>query len=342
EHSLATVEPSLGRISSDLARGLVWSALWNATRDGQLSVEKYLTIAQRHAPAESNNVLLVSVLANVAFAIDRYVPAQQQTHAWHSWIDTTWRQLGEAEPGSDAQVTWARALAAAAAHDDRYAAQIRSGLNDADSQDWNPKGADGDRLLADPELRWALWRALAATGHATTEDLDGELARDNTASGRTAHLRARMSIPGTQVKAGAWTQITGRDAPGEALAGEPALTNDQLDAVIDGFQAGSQPNDWKYVDDYFALLLPVWEGWSIELARRFVLGLFPHPGAGEITVGGDGVVSDTLLVRDAVLEKADRWLEQNNDSPAAVRRLVVEQRDHYARALRLRVMNASL
>uniref|UniRef100_UPI003B67471D aminopeptidase N n=1 Tax=Rhodococcus sp. O3 TaxID=3404919 RepID=UPI003B67471D len=72
--SLATVEESLERITDPLARGLVWSALWNATRDAELLATRYVAMAQRFAPAESNLALLAAVQTNVATAIEHYLP----------------------------------------------------------------------------------------------------------------------------------------------------------------------------------------------------------------------------------------------------------------------------
>ncbi len=38
----------------------------------------------------------------------------------------------------------------------------------------------------------------------------------------------------------------------------------------------------------------------------------------------------------------DAWLAENTDAPGALRRLVIEQRDHLARDLRVRALQAQL
>ena len=68
-------------------------------------------------------------------------------------------------------------------------------------------------------------------------------------------------------------------------------------------------------EDYFARIRGVWSARSIEIAARLVRGLFPE--------------GDSLALVDA-------WLAQNEDAPAALRRIVIEQRDHLARDLRVR------
>jgi aminopeptidase N len=211
--------------------------------------------------------------------------------------------LGAAEPGSDAQLAWARAVAGAAAADDTHSGEIRALLDGATSVAGLP---------LDPDLRWLLWTALAATGHARTDDLDEELARDDTAAGHTAWLRCLAARPDAQVKQRAW----------DGVHADPTLSNDHLDATIAGFRAGGRRDLVAPFDDrYFASLREVWAQRSIEIARRIVLGLFPAPNT---------------------LEPVDGWLAANPDAPAALRRLVLEQRDHLARELRVRALNGAV
>ncbi len=77
--SLDTVEATLDRVREPLARGLLWSALWNATRDGELAVDRYLSMAARFAPHEADIALLTAVLANAAQAVEHYVPDSVRT-----------------------------------------------------------------------------------------------------------------------------------------------------------------------------------------------------------------------------------------------------------------------
>ncbi|MFD3745645.1 aminopeptidase N [Nocardia sp. NPDC058633] len=297
--SLATVQSSLDRVSDPLARGLIWSALWNATRDGELAAGRYLSMARDFAPAETNMALLTAVLANASFTIDHYLPAAARDRWRGDWLETCWATLHLSAPGSGAQLAWARATAAAGTVEGSRATDIRAIL----------LGRAPEGLALDPDLRWALWTALAATDAAQVGDLDAELERDNTASGRTAHLRALAARPDSDVKASAWARALD----------DTTLTNDHLDAIIDGVRAGRRRDlIARYDDAYFAKLRAVWDQRSIEIARRLVVGLFPAADA---------------------LEGVDRWLAENTDAPGALRRLVIEQRDHLARDLRVRAVN---
>ncbi len=294
--SLATVEESLSAIEDPLARALVWSSLWNATRDGELDAARYLSIVRTHAPEESNIGLLAGILPHAIFALRHYVADDRRDEAQRAWTETTWQSLQQAEAGSDAQLSWARALATASAFDDLRHAEIRGMLD----------GAVPEGLTVDPDLRWQLLTALTTTGHADAADVTAEQERDDTGDGRTAARRALASRPDAAVRAAAW----------EAAWNDLSLSNDHLDAEIAGFRAGGRRDLIAAFDEeYFARILDAWLTRSIELARRLVIGLFPATES---------------------LDLVDAWLAAHEDAPAALRRVVVEQRDHLARDLRVR------
>ncbi|GAA1242232.1 aminopeptidase N [Microbacterium phyllosphaerae] len=300
EASLATVQDSLSAVEDPLARAVIWSSLWNATRDGELPATRYTSIVRAHAPRESNIGLLAGVLANALFAIRHYVADDVTRDEQRRWVETAWSALHAADAGSDAQLSWARALAAASAFDDARAGDLRAIL-DGDA----PEG-----LIVDPDLRWQLLTALVTTGHAGTDEIAGEQHRDDTGSGRTATRRALASRPDEAVRAEAWA----------AAWGDESLSNDHLDAVIAGVRAGGRRDLIAGFDEqYFARIGDAWAGRSIELARRLVVGLFP--------------ATPSLALVDA-------WIAENGSAPAALRRVVVEQRDHLARDLRVRAAQA--
>lgn len=294
EQSLSTLEP--------LPRALVWSSLWNAARDGELSAARYLSIVAAHAPAEGSIGLLTGVLGNAAHAIGHYVPDAARSAQRADWVRVTWEALGDAAPQSDAQLSWARAFAAASAFDASRAGDIRAMLD----------GSVPDGLRVDADLRWSLLTALVTVGAASDAEIDAELERDDTASGRTAAIRARASRPVQEARLVAWHRAWE----------DVSLSNDHLSATIDGVRAGGRRDLIGSLDEgYFERIGEAWRTRSIEIARRLVIGLFP--------------ASDDLQL-------VDRWLETNGAEPAALRRLVIEQRDHLARDLRVRAAQAQL
>ncbi|KJL28120.1 aminopeptidase N [Microbacterium oxydans] len=300
ERSLVTVEASLSAIDDALARALVWSSLWNATRDGELDPVRYLAVVRAHAPHEPNIGLLTGVLANAAYAVRHFVDDARRSDELRAWTEASWSALQGAAAGSDAQLSWARAFAAASAADDVRAADVRAL--------WEGRAPEG--LTVDPDLRWQLLTALVTTGHAGADEIAAELARDDTGTGRTAARRASASRPEADVRRAAW----------EAAWTDLSLSNDHLDAEIAGFRAGGRRDLIERFDaEYFDRIGAVWGTRSIELAKRLVIGLFP--------------ATDST-------DRVDAWLAENEDAPAALRRIVIEQRDHLERELGVRARYA--
>ena len=92
-------------------------------------------------------------------------------------------------------------------------------------------------------------------------------------------------------------------------------------ATISGFvQPGQRELLAPYATAYFEAIERVWRERTIEIAMAVVRGLFPaYP------VAGEGA---------RVLAAADAWLSAHEDAAPALRRLVLEARDDFARALR--------
>ena len=288
----------LATIDDALARAVVWAALWDATRDGELPVVRYLEIVRRHAPAEPNVALLADALAHADAAIGHYAAAEARSDLAARWLEACWQALWTADAESDAQLAWARAVAAAASRAAGRADELRAILaGDA-------AGPDGLRL--DHELRWMWLTALSATGRLTAAEADAERDADPSSQGRTAHLTVLAARPDSAVRAAAW----------HAAWDDESLTNERLSATIAGARAGDARRFLAEFDaEYFARIAPTWASRSIEIARRLVIGLFP--------------ASDSLDLVDA-------WLAEHADAPGALRRLIIEQRDGLARDLRVR------
>lgn len=288
----------LSSIEDPVSRAVIWASLWNSTRDGDLPVARLVGIVSEHAARETNIALVTDALAHADVAIGRYAAADARGPLADAWLETCWSALWAAEPGSDAQLAWARALGTAAARTSGRADEMRAILAQSSPA---PAG-----LALDPELRWAWLVALAATGHASAADADAELAADPSAQGHVAHRTVLAARPDSAVREAAW----------HAAWDDRTLTNNHLAATIAGVRAGDRRDLVERFDaEYYARIRPAWAERSIEIARRLVVGLFPS--------------SDSLADVDA-------WLAENPDAPAALRRLVIEQRDGLARELRVR------
>jgi aminopeptidase N len=215
------------------------------------------------------------------------------------------RELRAAEPGGEPQLTWARFLAAVASGESDLAL-LRNLLEGTEKI---------DGLEVDQELRWAFLEPLAAHGAVDEGVLAGELALDDTASGRRHQVRCLAARPSGAVKARAWVEVVDSDALSNALVG----------ATIAGFAQPSQRDLLApYAEKYFAAIERVWTERSIQIGMDVVRGLFP-------------------ALRDSqdTLDATDAWLASHADAAPALRRLVLEARDDLARGLRGQACDAA-
>ena len=147
-------------------------------------------------------------------------------------------------------------------------------------------------------------------------ELDAELARDNTASGKSGHATALAARPDPAVKDAAW----------DAAVYGTALSNQLLSATITGFNTAPAALLAGYVEPYFECLERVWAGRSIEIASRIVRGLYP---AGQDLDGGQNQAPE----EHPVIVRTDKWLAEHPDAARALRRIIIEQRSQLLRAL---------
>ncbi|MFE7190701.1 aminopeptidase N [Kitasatospora sp. NPDC057541] len=297
EDSLAVVTEHLGGFTDALPRALCWASAWDMTRDGELAARDYLTLALSGLPRESDIGVVQSVHRQVKLALDAYADPAWREVGLARWAEAAEEALRAAEPGSDHQLAWARALAGVARTEGQL--DLLAGLLDGTAQ------IPG--LAVDTELRWTLLGRLAATGRADEAEISAELERDNTAAGQEHAASCRAARPTIEAKAAAWRSVVESDE----------LTNYVQAAVIGGFQQADQRALLApYAEKYFAAVKGVWESRSHEISQQIIVGLYP-----------------ALLVEQATLDATDAWLASAEPAPA-LRRQVVEARAGVERALK--------
>ncbi|MDQ0855353.1 aminopeptidase N [Arthrobacter sp. V4I6] len=233
--SEATVRSSLDRLSDPMARALCWTALWDSARDAVTPASLYVDAAMRFGPSETGIGVLLNVLGNASTAIERYVPRAQRDSVRSGFLNVAAAELLGAGPGSDQQLAWARTVAATSRYDASRLELIRGLLAGSTVV---------PGLAVDAELRWNFWHALAAHGQASAEQLDAELARDNTAAGKSGHATAMAARPDAAVKEAAWN----------AAVHGTSLSNQLLSATIAGFSTGPAALLSAFIDRYFECL----------------------------------------------------------------------------------------
>ncbi|MGH8866498.1 MAG: aminopeptidase N, partial [Actinomycetes bacterium] len=297
ERSLATLTRAIGEFTDSLPRTLCWSAAWDMCRDAEMPARDYLTLVLSGLEVESDISVVQMLLRQVKSALDMYATPGFRPEGYARLAAHLRRLLAEAEPGSDAQLTFVRAFTSAATS--REDVEFVRGLLDGSQV------VDG--LAVDADLRWHLLVKLVSRGAADEAAIDAELDRDNTATGQRHAVTALASRPTEQAKTEAWTAVVERDE----------LPNALQSATIAGFVQPDQRDLLRrFTDRYFDAVIDVWTTRSNEMAQNIAIGLYP-----------------ALLVEPATLQRTDRFLEEA-DPPPALRRLVLEGRAGVERALR--------
>jgi aminopeptidase N len=304
EKSLTTLIDRIGDITDSLPRTLCWSAAWEMTREAELKARDFVALVLGGLTAETEVGVVQRLLLQAQTALSAYADQAWATeHGWPQFTGTLMELIGAAAPGSDHQLALVNALTSSVL-----------GKPELDAMaGWLDGQGVPEELGVDTDLRWRLLHALAAHGVAGEVDIDAELRRDDTATGRRQAERARALLPTPEGKEQAWQRAMRDDE----------IPNAVNEAIISGFShPGQKQLLAPYVQRYFDEIEEVWERRTSERAQPCVLGLYP-----------------SWAVDQRGVELADAWLA-DGARPPALRRLVSEGRAGVVRALAARDFDA--
>lgn len=297
----ASLEALRTPLADPLARAVTWTALWDMTRDAELSSPEYVNLVLAGLPTERDMAAHSILLRQAATAATSYTAPELREQVNATLVAGLARLLREAGEGSDAQVMIAKALIAATKSE--QAVQLIRGWLVGEEV---PAG-----LAIDTAMRWAIVHSLARLGAVSADDIEREREEhDNTNAGAEEAAGARAALPVAEEKARAWKLATA----------EPELPNETHRQVCMGFWQYGQ--DFDYTDEYLRVLDEIshrqgsWAERGYAAVVAVVRWLFPAP-----------LVSETLVGR------VEGWMA-DSDPSQQVRRIVTERLDDARRALR--------
>ncbi|MDI3390645.1 aminopeptidase N [Streptomyces sp. B-S-A8] len=299
EHSFTTLKTGLSHLPEPLTSAVVWNALRDAVRDGELPPAAYLEAARAHLPAEPDLALVQGVLTFAAtHVVDRFLPATERPAAQATLTDLCRDLIRRTEDGSHPglRLTAVRHLISAAAQPDTI-------------RDWFDSGSVPGGPELDPELRWRILGRLSVLGAVDDAVIEAELAQDPSATGQEGAARCRAALPDPVAKAAAW----------RAMFEDDTLSNYLFTATAQGFW---QPEQLDLVRDY----IPRYYDAALAVATR------RGPAIGD-AAGRWGFPA--IAVSEDTLRRGRTCLERDNPSPS-LRRKLVDQLDDLERALRVR------
>ncbi|MFE2264784.1 aminopeptidase N [Streptomyces griseosporeus] len=297
--SFDTVRTGLSQLPEPLTRAVVWNALRDAVRDGELPAAAYLEAARAHLPQETDLALVQGVLGFArAQVADRYVSPEERPAALAGLAALCRALIRRTEDGDHPglRLIAVRHYIDTAAQPDTIAAWLADGTV--------PGGPE-----LDPELRWRILARLAVLGATDEAAIAAELDRDPSASGQEGAARCRAALPDADAKARAWEAMFSRDE----------LSNYLFTATAQGFW---QPEQAGLLGDY----VPRYYQDAVALADR--RGPAIAEAAGRWAFPAHAVDETTLRLGEECLRDADPI--------PALRRKLADQLDDLARALRVR------
>ena len=295
--SLQTLTQRFSAVQSPLSRAVLWGAMWDMTRDGEISTGAFVDTIVSGLGDGAEVGMVQQVLRQADSALAFYAAPENRERYAARLADFLRGLVGSAEPGSDHQLAYLRGLVSVA--DGEHADFIEGLLAGS---------VTVEGLKVDTDLRWSLLRRLVTLGRADAAAIDAELARDDTAQGRLHAASCRAAIPTTEAKAAAW----------DAVLNDTSLPNHMISATISGIAIPEHRELLRlHVEEYFEALPGVWKTRTNEIAQEITLGLYPAP-----------------LVEAAIVERTDAVLAGVVDIPHGGKRLLAEGRDGVLRGLR--------
>ncbi len=298
DRSIVTMKSHLGTLNDSLARGVIWASLWDSCRDGELSASSYISIALNALRTESDISIVAATLMQIDTALFAYASDAHRESLRGQVAAAVEVMLDGAKPGSDHQLQFAKSFANVAVTPDQYA-RINSIL------DGSING-----LVIDAELRWSIFISGVKRGIFGPAAIDREIENDKTAHGKQYGAMAYAAIPTAEAKKAAFNSVTVDDLSNTIHSYKCRGFNDPLHTeILTGF-----------VDQYFDVLLKVWETKGFEIAETTATLLFP-----------------SWVISEETVQKAQHWLDvTGKDASHALRRTILEGRDAMTRALKAR------
>jgi len=110
EQSMAFALDNLDRISSPLARSLVWSAAWDATRDAEIPARDFRRLILSNLGEETESTTIRTVLGQLQVVTKLYADPDTVPGAQVEVADRLWEMTQSAKPGSDSQFQFLKAF----------------------------------------------------------------------------------------------------------------------------------------------------------------------------------------------------------------------------------------
>ncbi len=255
-HSHKVAMSNLSGIEDSLARTLVWTAAWDATRDGEASGSDFIELVLNHIGPETESTTILTLLRQLVTTGNLYVHPTKRQAALERIADGLIDLAQKAKPGSDSQLQFVKFIPGFA--------------RNASQQKWMSDLLSGQIQLAgftvDQDVRWELLTGLVSNGVLGEAEIAAELERDNTANGQRFAAGARAAIPTAANKEATWKRLVETEEYSNTLVQAASMAFYRVTdlALIEG-----------YSKRYHEAALGIWERFSYKIAEYLLINLYP-------------------------------------------------------------------
>ena len=247
---------NLSGIEDSLARTLVWTAAWDATRDGEAPASEFVKLVLGHIAAETESTTVTTLLRQLVTTGVLYVRESNREQTLSEIASGLMELTEAAKPGSDNQLQFAKFVPQFA----RTNQQL----------DWLEAVLSGSKKIAglevDQDLRWELLTGLVIGDRAGEAEIAKELERDNTANGQKFAAACRAAIPTEAAKQAAWHTLTKTEDYSNTLVNSASLAFGRVNDL-----ALLKP----FADKYHEVALKIWNSRTYHIAAYLLTNLYP-------------------------------------------------------------------
>lgn len=288
---------NLDKFEDSLARTMIWMAAWDAMRDGETPARDFIDLVLNNIQSETQGSALQTLLRQMVTVSAYYVARDTQDATFTKVAKRLWELTLAAEAGSDAQYMFLKF----------WAIYARGEFADTMEQLLSGELQLPGRVI-DQDQRWWLIMSLVAIDRLGKADIDAELAKDNTANGQKFAFHAEGNLPGN------------KQAYFDRLISDKELSNTLIGEGVIAFQEHWDSSDFiPFVDQYFNMVLPVWESRTFKISEYLIEGLYP-----------------TALASEALVKRTQDFIDSPEvSSKPALKRILMENLDNVTRALKV-------
>jgi len=247
---------NLSGIEDSLARTLVWTAAWDATRDGEAPASEFVKLVLGHIAAETESTTVTTLLRQLVTTGVLYLRESNREQTLSEIASGLMELTEAAKPGSDNQLQFAKFVPQFA----RTNQQL----------DWLEAVLSGSKKIAglevDQDLRWELLTGLVIGDRAGEAEIAKELERDNTANGQKFAAACRAAIPTEAAKQVAWHTLTETEDYSNTLVNSASLAFGRVNDL-----ALLKP----FADKYHEVALKIWNSRTYHIAAYLLTNLYP-------------------------------------------------------------------